>query len=93
MASLNEVHLIGNLGVDPKTVTALEHSAGRAGRKPRPAEKLCRTVRFPVEILDALGPHAARRGMNPNQLARLIVEQVLDDRLVDAVLDDAEAPR
>jgi hypothetical protein len=82
-----------SLGIDPKTVTALEHSAGRAVRKPRPAEELCRTVLFPVEILAALGPHAARRGMHPNQLARLIVEQVVDDRLVDAVLDDAERSR
>jgi hypothetical protein len=30
-------------------------------------------VLFPVDLLAALGPHAARRGMHPNRLARLIV--------------------
>lgn len=79
------------LGIDQKTVTALEHSAGRSKRKPRPAEELGRTVLFPIDVLDALSPHAARRGMHVNQLARRIVEQVIDDDIVDAVMDDDEA--
>ena len=37
-----------------------------------------------------IGPHAARRDMHPNRLARLIVETVVDEKMVDAVLDDAE---
>ncbi len=81
------------LGIEPKTVTALEHSAGRRKRDPRRAEELCRTVLFPIDILDALSPHAAARGMRVNQLARLIVEMVVDEGMVTAVLDDAvEAP-
>lgn len=80
------------IGIEPKTVAALEHSAGRArsGRAQRPHEEVCRTVLFPIEILDRLGPHAARRSMHPNRLARLIVEMVVDEKMVDAVLDDAD---
>jgi DNA-binding NarL/FixJ family response regulator len=36
----------------------------------------------------ALAPAAARRGMSPNSLARLIVETVVAANLIDAVLDD-----
>jgi hypothetical protein len=89
---LSTAAIADGLGIAVKTVTALEHSAGRARRAPRRAEELCRTVLFPVEVLDALGPHAARRGLHPNHLARLIVETVLDDGLVDAVLDDDAMP-
>jgi hypothetical protein len=79
------------IGIPPETVTALEASAGRPrGRTPRPAEELGRTVLFPIDVLDALGPHAAARGMHPNSLARLIVTTVVDENMVDAVLDDAD---
>ncbi len=77
------------LGVETKTVTALEHSAGRARRTPRPCEEMGRTIVFQVDVLDALRPHAAARGVHVNALARRIVEEVVDAGLVDAVLDDA----
>ena len=57
----------------------------RAGR---PAEHHGRTVLFPVDILERLRPHAALRGISPNETARRLVEAALDDDLVDAVLDD-----
>ncbi len=79
------------IGIAHKTVTALEHSAGRNRRAPRPSEALGRTIVFPTDILDALGPHAARRGMHVNQLARRIVETVVDENMVDAVMDDGDA--
>jgi hypothetical protein len=85
---LSTVVIAHRLGIDTKTVTALEHSAGRQKRRPRPAEELGRTVLFPIDVLDALAPYAARRGMHVNQLARRIVEQVVDDGIVDAVMDD-----
>jgi len=47
-----------------------------------------RTIVFPVDILDALRPHAAKRGMHVNSLARRIVETVVDEKMVDALLDD-----
>lgn len=79
------------VGITPATVTALEHSAGRAKKRPvRPAEENGRTILFPRDVLDRLGPHAARRGIHPNSLVRRIIETVVDDGLIDSVLDDME---
>lgn len=77
------------IGIDIKTVAALECSAART-RKTRPAEQLGRTVLFPLDVLESLAPHAAKRCMHPNRLARLIVETVVDEAMIDAVLDDAD---
>jgi len=82
--------IAARLGIETKTVSALEHSAGRPKRAPRPIEELCRTVLFPIDVLDSLGPHAAKRNIHPNHLARLIVETVVDEKMIDAVLDDGE---
>lgn len=78
------------IGIPDKTVLALEHSAGRRTRTPRPVEQLCRTVLFPIDVLDSLSKHAASRGVHVNSLARLIVCTVVDEDLVDSVLDDAD---
>lgn len=85
---LSTTEIAGRLGIRHASVTAFEHSAGRR-RPQRPSEALGRTVLFPVDVLNALGPHAAKRGMHPNHLARLIVETVVDEGMIDAVLDDA----
>lgn len=80
------------VGIEIKTVTALEASAARSrARASRPAEEQGRTVLFPVDVLASLRRPAEKRGLHPNQLARLIVEAVADGNLIDAVLDDAEA--
>lgn len=77
------------LGIETKTVFALEHSAMRAQkRQRRPAEEHGRTVLFSVDVLDRLRPHAAKRGIHANHLARLIVETAIDEGLIDALLDD-----
>ena len=72
------------IGISVQTVSALEHSAhwrrGTSGQQ--------RTVVFPVEVLDQLIRPAADRGIGANELARRIVEAVVDDGLIDAVLDD-----
>jgi transcriptional regulator with XRE-family HTH domain len=86
---LTTAEIARRIGIPISTVTALEHSAGRPKRAPRPHEELCRTVLFPIDVLDKLGPHAAARNMHPNRLARLIVETVVDDDMITAVLDDA----
>lgn len=47
---------------------------------------------FPVcqrEVLAALRPHASRREITVNELARRIVEAAIEGKLIDAVLDDA----
>ena len=85
--------IAGRLDMSESTVTALEHSAGRAkARPPRPAEINGRTVLFPRDILDRLGPHAAKRCVHPNTLARLIVETAVDEGLIDSILDDGGEP-
>ncbi len=88
---LTTAEIAARIGVASKTVTALEHSALRSQRRAtRPAEEHGRTILFPVDLLDRLGPHAAKRGIHPNRLARLIVETVVDEALIDSVLDDLE---
>lgn len=85
-SGLSTAAIAAQLGIAHASVTAFEHSAGR--RRARPSEALGRTVLFPTDVLDRLAPHAARRGMHPNCLARLIVETVVDEDMIDAVLDD-----
>lgn len=81
------------IGIAEATVTALEHSAGRAKQRPaRPAEINGRTILFPRDILDRLGPHAAKRCIHPNSLARMIVEIAVDEGLIDSILDDGAEP-
>jgi hypothetical protein len=89
-SGLNTRQIATRIGIEESTVTALEHSAGRPKRVPRPAEQMGRTILFPRDILDSLGPAAARRGIHPNSLARLIVETVLEEGLIDSVLDDLD---
>lgn len=79
------------IGIPEQTVTALEHSAGRHKvRALRPAEVNGRTILFPRDVLDRLGPHAAKRGIHPNSLARMIVEVAVEEGLVDSILDDGD---
>lgn len=79
------------IGIPDTTVAALEVSGRRAGkRRQRPAEQNGRTIVFPRDVLDRLHPHAAERDITANELARRIVETVLDEGLIRAVLDDGE---
>ena len=79
------------IGIATSTVSALEAGSSRVRRlrTERPSDQLGRTVVVPVDVLNALNPHAARRGIHPNTLARLILCTVVDEDMVDAVLDDA----
>lgn len=81
------------IGIPEQTVTALEHSSGRAKIRPRrPTEVNGRAILFPRDILDRLGPHAAKRCIHPNSLARMIVEIAVDECLIDSILDDGAEP-
>lgn len=81
---LGTTEIAARIGIEPKTVIALEVSASRSKTRAEGS----RTVLFSIDLLDRLSPHAARRGVSANTLARQIVETVLDDGIVDAVLDD-----
>jgi DNA-binding CsgD family transcriptional regulator len=88
---LRTTEIATRIGIEPKTVTALEASAARSkSRAKRPAEEQGRTVVFPIDVLNGLRRPAERRGIHPNHLARLLIEAVVDGDLVDAVLDDAD---
>jgi transcriptional regulator len=88
---LNTGEIAARIGIETKTVSALEHSALRsAKRQKRPAEEHGLTILFPADILDRLAPHAARRGIHVNSLVRRIVDTAIDDNMIDAILDDAD---
>lgn len=87
---LSTTQIANALGIENKTVSALELGSSKPRREPAPSTMLGRTVIIPTDALDALGPHAARRCISVNSLARLIVSTVVDDNMIDAVLDDAE---
>ena len=76
------------IGIEEKTVIALEIGSSRPRREPRPSQQMGRTVVIPVDVLDALGPHAARRCISVNYLVREIISTVVDEGMVDAVMDD-----
>ena len=80
------------IGIEDKTVIALELGSGHK-RPVRVSEELGRTVIISTKVLDALGPHAARRCISVNNLARLIISTVVDEGMIDAVLDDDGRPR
>ncbi len=90
---LSTRQIADRIGISDSTVTALEHSAGRAKVRPRrPAEVNGRTILFPRDILDRLAPHAAKRCIHSNSLARMIVEIAVDEDLIDSILDDGGEP-
>jgi hypothetical protein len=76
------------IGINSKTVTALECGSARPRRERSEYQYLGRAVLVPTDVLDALGPHAAKRGVSVNSLARLIICTVADEGMIDAVLDD-----
>lgn len=78
------------LGIEPKTVVALERSAERCRALVAEGN---RTILFPAELLAALALHAAKRGMRANALARRLVEMAIEGDLVDAILDDGMGAR
>ncbi len=78
------------IGIHPKAVVALEASARRTRAIVAEGN---RTVLFPKDTLDRLAFAAADRAISANELARRIVETVIDDGLIDAVLDDGLSRR
>lgn len=78
------------IGVEVKTVTALEGSMARRDRPSQRTPELpsWNTVAIDDDTLRALRPHAARRGVSVTTLARQLLATLADDGLVDALLDD-----
>jgi hypothetical protein len=83
--------IAARVGITANQVLALESSAGRYEK--RPAPKVVATdsaLLLPPQLLQALTPHASRRGTKPAMLAFSIIETVIADDMVDAVLDDRD---
>lgn len=85
------------LGLKPETVhTALSCARRRGVDVPRfnTGRPTGRTqearIAFPGRILTKLETAAQRRNLTTRELARLLLERVVLDDLVDAVLDDAD---
>ncbi len=73
------------IGITPKIVQDLEYSAARQ----RGISKTCAIAERTSALLEQ---PAAKRGMSVKALAQAIIDTVARDRMVDAVLDDREAP-
>lgn len=79
------------IGIPVSSVAALECSARRGpGRSARQHGDVKRALYLPIGLLQRLAPHARKRGVSRETLAFLIVDKVVEDGLVDAVLDDGE---
>lgn len=78
------------VGIEPKTVSALEASAARRGAAPtsRARNEFCNVVPVDPDTLAALRPHAARRSISVDLLIQQLLMILADDDLVDALLDD-----
>lgn len=74
-------------GIEPTTVSALLTSGSRA-RQARACEQNGRTIVFATDLLDMLAPHAIKRKITVNALARRLVEIAVEEGMVDAILDD-----
>lgn len=85
--------IAARIGIESKTVTALEASAMREHRPApaRVADQRGRMVLVTFEDYAALRPSAARRSTTVDQLIRDIIEVVVRDDMIDAVLDDGAA--
>jgi len=90
------------IGIEVKTVGALECSAARKDRRPDPRSTAYRSIAtnanntriaVDIETLRKLRPHAARRGVSAEFLAGQLLLTLADDALVDALLDDADELR
>ena len=77
------------LGIEVKTVAALECSARRS-REPHRDFVRPSAGSFPADIRQMLRPHALVREISVDALIRQIVERAAVDDLVDAILDDAD---
>ncbi len=84
--------IAAKIGIKPTTVTALECSASRSParrshtsdrQQPAGAVELRRGQR------EALRPFAAKRNLSVGALLVLLIDRITDDKLVDAILDDA----
>lgn len=79
---LTQAQVAARIGIRPANVSALECQARRC------RDRSERIVAFRAVLLDRLLPHARQRGISTHEMARQIVETVIEADIVDAVMDD-----
>jgi hypothetical protein len=84
-AGMSRQQIAERVGVKVGTVNVVLHYI-RIGRRRIVANG--RTVVVPRELLDRLQIDAAARGLSVNALVRLLLDHVVDEDLVGAILDD-----
>jgi hypothetical protein len=83
--------IAARVGITANKMLALESSAGRYKKRPDPIVVATdRALLLPLRLLQALAPHAYRRGTKPTMLAFAIIETVIADDMVNAVLYDQD---
>jgi len=91
-AGVDDKSIAALVGICPTSVSALRASAKRRGLKnggrSRGWEGNNRQIAIGKDVLEHLRPHAQRRNVTPNELARRLLAQIVDDNMIDAVLDD-----
>lgn len=86
---LSSAEIGARVGIPATTVSALLCSARRIGEA-RSAPDACKSVHFPIRLLQQLQPAARKRRVSRETLAWMIVDRVAEDDLYDAVLDDGD---
>jgi hypothetical protein len=77
--------IVSAVGINRNTVRViLCHE--RRGRARAPTR---RTIVVSVDVLDALLPEAEARVVSVNELVRMLLDRIVDDSLVVAILDDS----
>lgn len=76
------------IGIPAKTVTALEASANRKTALPKKSRRQPTTIELDAELMVQLRPHAKFREKSVVALAKELLDTVVYEHLIDAVLDD-----
>ena len=92
---LTTLQIATRLGLETTVVSALlcsklGRTCGTGQRRGKePPHENGGTIVVSIDVLTALRPHAARRGVTVHQIVGDILASVVDDRIVDAALHDA----
>ena len=76
-----------------RTAQAVRVKACELGIRLRPPSIESRRIKLPAATWLSLKAAAVERGLTPARLAKLLIDVILKDALIDAVIDDARPAR
>lgn len=85
---LGDAEIAERIGMTLSSVRSARSTGRRAAIRCGQTTPDGRAVALPIETLRDLRPHAERRGLHVTALVRQLLDLVIADGLVDAVLDD-----